>query len=284
MTTFHIAGIQMPVSNTSANLDAMRERLHKLMKRFPYVQMVVFSELCAHGVSKLKAEPPGGATEQAFSALAAQHRVWLVPGTLYQEVEGKIFNVAPVIDPSGRIVARYRKVFPFKPFEAGVESGSEVCVFDVPDVGRFGVSVCFDKWFPETTRTMALMGAEVILQPTLTDTIDREIELTIARANAALNQVYFFDINGSEDGGNGRSIIVGPAGDVIHQAGVGSEIMPVAVDLGRVRRERETGLLGLGQTLKSYRDRSIDFERWQRGPMASAYLSSLGPLEKPNRD
>jgi predicted amidohydrolase len=283
MTTFHIAGIQMPVSNTNENLSEMAARLQKLMKRFPYVQMVVFSELCAHGVSKLHAEAPDGPTEAAFRRMAAEHHVWLVPGSVYQQADGHIFNVAPVINPAGEIIARYRKAFPFKPFESGVASGDGVCVFDVPEVGRFGLSICFDKWFPETTRTMALMGAEIILQPTLTDTIDREIELTIARANAAMNQVYFFDINGIGDGGNGRSIIVGPAGDVIHQAGAGSEAMPVQVDLGRVRRERQTGLMGLGQTLKSYRDRAIDFEALQKGPAAQEYLQALGPLEKPNR-
>lgn len=274
----------MPVSNATENLTAMEQHLHKLLKRFPFVEMVVFSELCAHGVSKTKAEPPGGPTEAVFQAMAREHNIWLLPGSIYQKVGDKIFNVAPVINPQGEIIARYRKAFPFKPFEVGVESGDEVCVFDIPKVGRFGVSVCFDKWFPETTRTMALMGAEIILQPTLTDTIDRDIELTIARANAAMNQVYFFDINGIGDGGNGRSIIVGPSGDVIHQAGVGFETMPVVVDLARVRRERETGLMGLGQPIKSYRDRAIDFESLQRGPMAQSYLRELGALEKPERD
>ena len=68
-------------------------------------------------------------------------------------------------------------------------------VFDVPSVGRFGVSNCYDMWFPETTRTLAAMGAEVILHPSMTNTIDRDVELAIARTNAAINQCYFFDIN-----------------------------------------------------------------------------------------
>ncbi len=74
-------------------------------------------------------------------------------------------------------------------------------------------------WFPETSRTLAAMGAEVILHPTLTATIDRDVELAIVRATAAQNQCFVFDINGVGDGGNGRSIVVGPAGDVLYQAG-----------------------------------------------------------------
>ncbi len=62
------------------------------------------------------------------------------------------------------------------------------------------------------------MGAEVILHPTMTGTIDREIELTIAQATAAINQCFFFDVNGLDSGGSGRSIVCGPDGRVLHEA------------------------------------------------------------------
>jgi predicted amidohydrolase len=153
----------------------------------------------------------------------------------------------------------------------------------VPEVGRFGVSICYDMWFPETTRTLAAMGAEVILHPTMTDTIDRDVELAIARASAATNQVYFFDVNGVGDGGVGRSIINDPSGYVLHQAGSGAEIMPIEVDLGRLRRERERGMRSnLGQPLKSFRDRACDFSVYRKGSADFSYLNSLGPLVKPD--
>jgi transcriptional regulator with PAS, ATPase and Fis domain len=50
-------------------------------------------------------------------------------------------------------------------------------------------------WFPETTRTLAWMGAEVVIHPTMTNTIDRDLELAIARTNAAVNQCWFVDVN-----------------------------------------------------------------------------------------
>ena len=128
-----------------------------------------------------------------------------------------------------------------------------------------------------------MMGAEVIIHPTMTDTIDREIELSIARANAAMNQCYFFDINGVGDCGVGQSIIVGPSGDVIHQASVGRELMLVEVDLARVRRERERGLMSLGQPLKSFRDCTVDFSSAQSTPAVASYLGTLGALKKPGR-
>jgi predicted amidohydrolase len=175
-------------------------------------------------------------------------------------------------------------MFPFRPHEQGVEGGSEFVIFDVPEVGRFGVSICYDMWFPETTRTLASMGAEVILHPTMTDTLDRDLELSIARTNAAINQCYFFDFNGVGAMGNGRSIVVGPSGDVIHQCGVGEEVVPVEVDFNRVRRERERGMHGgLGQPLKSFRDRSVDFPLYSSESRSSPFFDTLGPLLKPVR-
>ena len=183
----------------------------------------------------------------------------------------------------GRVIARYRKMFPFQPYEIGIRPGAEFVVFDVPAVGRFGLTICYDMWFPETTRQLAALGAEVILHPTMTDTIDRDVELPIARANATINQCYFFDINGIGDGGTGRSIIVGPSGHVLHEAGAGPEFIPVEIDLDRVRRERERGIRGLGQTLKTFRDRPVDFPVYQRSAPTEAYLQSLGPVEKQGR-
>ena len=114
-------------------------------------------------------------------------------------------------------------------------------------------------WFPETSRTLAVMGAEVILHPTLTGTIDRDIELSIAQATAATNQCFFFDVNGLDTGGSGRSIVCGPDGRVIYQAQHNEEFFPIEIDMERVRRSRELGVLRLGQPLKSFRDHASDF-------------------------
>jgi predicted amidohydrolase len=156
-------------------------------------------------------------------------------------------------------------------------------VFDVPDQGRFGVSICYDLWFPETARTLAALGAEVILHPTLTGTIDRDVELAIVRATAAQNQCFVFGINGFGDCGNGRSIIAGPAGEVLYQGQSAPEMIPLEIDFDRVRRSREVGLRGLGQQLKSFRDRRIEFAVYAPGGRAWPYLNSLGPLAKPER-
>ncbi|HSD00390.1 MAG TPA: carbon-nitrogen hydrolase family protein [Casimicrobiaceae bacterium] len=283
MTPFSIAGIQMLVSAGGENVTAMGQRLDLLMLRFPWVQMVVFSELCAFGPAPKHAQAMPGPAEIAFCQMAARHGLWLIPGSMFERRVDGIYNTTPVIDPQGNVVTRYRKMFPFMPYEAGILPGREFCVFDVPHVGRFGVSICYDMWFPETTRQLASLGAEVILHPTLTDTIDRDVELPIARASATVNQCYFFDVNGVGDGGTGRSIIIDPAGGVLYEAGRGPEMVPIEIDLEHVRRQRERGVRGLGQTLKSFRDRPVDFPVYSRSDATHDFLASLGPVVKPAR-
>jgi predicted amidohydrolase len=282
MKPFSIAGIQMRVSASYSNVEAMKLKLDILMNIYPWVDMVVFSELCAYGPLTHNAQEVPGAFEQEMCAAAAKHGVWLLPGSIFEKRNGKIYNTASVIDPEGNVVTRYSKMFPFYPYEVGVAAGHEFCLFDVPEVGRFGVSICYDMWFPETTRTLACMGAEVILHPTLTGTIDRDIELSIARASAAINQCYIFDVNGLDTGGSGRSIVCGPDGRVIYQAQNNEEYFPIEINLEKVRRSRELGVLRLGQPLKSFRDHLIDFTIYQKDAKLP-YLESLGPLIKPSR-
>ncbi|MFG0232035.1 carbon-nitrogen hydrolase family protein [Achromobacter sp. 413638] len=283
---FGIAGVQMNVSAFENNVERMGNYLRHIRGRFPWVRMVLFSELAPLGPRHHNAEPLPGPTETRLTELARETGLWLIPGSLFERVDGPdgsvVYNTMPVINPQGEIVARFRKLFPFRPYERDVAGGTEFCVFDVPGAGRFGVSICYDMWFPETTRTLAAMGAEVILHPTMTDTIDRDVELAIARASAAQNQVYFFDINGVGDGGVGRSIVCDPSGYVLHQADGGAEIVPISVDFERVRRERELGLRNLGQPLKSFRDRDCDFKVYQRESPDFPYLNTLGPLTKPD--
>lgn len=281
MTHFAIAGIQMTVGMQN-NIEAMKARLGVLMHLYPWVEMVMFSELAVNGPMHQSAQPAGGEYETAFREMARHHGIWLVPGSYFEARDGLVYNTTPVIDPEGEIVARYRKMFPFAPYEEGTAPGSEFCVFDVPEVGRFGVSICYDLWFPEVTRTLVTMGAEVILNPVLASFVDRPADLAIAQASAAMFQSYVFHVNGLGAGGNGYSTIVDPAGRIVHRGNVGEELIPVEVDFGEVRRQRRNGLLNMGQPLKSFRDTKVDFGVYREG-FDRSYLDALGPLEKPRR-
>jgi len=279
MTPFGIAGIQMNLQHGN-NVDAIEEKITLLMCLYPWVEMVIVSELAAHGPLDSFAETMPGVTEERFCTMAKKHNIWLIPGSFFELRNNAIFNTAPVINPQGEVIARHRKLFPFCPFEEGIEAGDEFVVFDVPGAGRFGLCICYDMWFPEVLRTLTSMGAEVILHPVLTGTNDRDIELNLARSSGALFQSYIIDINGLGVGGVGQSCIIDPAGRVVYQAGATDEFLVTELDFDQVRRQREVGLRNLGQPLKSFRDSKINFTVYNKDHRENSYLDSLGPLQK----
>jgi predicted amidohydrolase len=281
MTTFSIAGLQLEAINGD-NVESMIAEIDAAITRFPWLDMVVLAELNAFGSNNALAESMPGPTESRFCEVAKRHGIWVIPGSMFESLAGCIYNTTPVISPDGLVISRYRKQFPWLPYEKGVTAGEQFSVFEIPDIGRFGISNCYDMWFPETIRTMAWMGAEVILHPSLTSTIDRDVETAMVRAHAAMNQCYFFDVNLAGPLGAGCSCIAGPGGEVIYQAGKGREIIPLKLDLDYLREVRKNGWQNLAQPLKSFRDSKVEFPPYQQG-YASEALQALGPLKLANK-
>jgi predicted amidohydrolase len=275
---FLVTGVQMPISLSGNNIGAMSTKVAEVMALFPGTDMIVFSELAMHGPLEKGISPDPCKDIELFQNLAARHGIWIVPGSMYVRRDGEVFNHAVVIGPDGGIQGRYDKMFPFAPFEAGVAAGDAFLAFDIPHVGRFGLCICYDIWFPEIMRTLSSMGVEVLIHPTLTGTTDRAAENAISKATAAMFQCYVVDVNGLDGGGNGRSLVADPSGNAVYQAGQVSEIFPVMIDLGLVRQARRDGANGLGQVLKSWRDRTVDFDVYAPG-RGSEYLDAFGPLE-----
>lgn len=282
MKPFSIAGIQTYIG-THDNTGAICSRVDLTMHIYPWVEMILLSELAMFGPVLTNSQTLPCPAEEAYQEIAAKHGIWLIPGSLFERADGVIYNTIPVISPTGEIIDRYRKMFPFVPYEQGVKPGNEFCLFDIEGAGRFAVTNCYDIWFPETTRTLTAMGAEVLLHPVLTTLADRDVDLNIAKASAAIFQCYVFDINGLGAGGNGQSCVIGPDGRVLFQAGSHEQIIPIEIDFDQVRRQRERGIRGLGQPLKSFRDRTVDFAVYDRKNFNNEYLESLGKLEKPKK-
>jgi predicted amidohydrolase len=244
----------------------------------------VLPELCTFGPNPDLAVCMPGEVENCFQQAAKENEVWLIPGSIFERDGEKVYNTAPVINPAGEVIARYRKQYPFYPFEKDVSSGENFVVFDVPGVGRIGLIICYDMWFPEMVRTLAWMGAEAVICPTLTNTVDRDVELAIAQSNAVTNQLYFLNVNSAGRLAFGRSIFVGPDGKIIHQASASREIINVEIDFDRVRRVRERGSFGLTQTLKSFRDHKVQFPPYRDAQADPGAFEALGPLTVPDRE
>ena len=277
-TPFVIVGLQLdlaPKDNLSRICDAIRGAV----KEQSPVDMVLVSELATVGVGTASAEPLPSKTEETYRALAKELGIWLLPGSLYAKTDDGIFNTVSVINPTGDVVTRYNKIYPFYPYEEGVAQGVELGLFDVPNVGRFGIANCYDIWFPELTRALTLAGATIVLNPVLTNTNDRDIEVSIVRATAAQQQCYVVSVNGAEPFAKGCSLAVDPHGTVTHELTDTAGVMRVEIDVNEIARSRERGVRDLGQTLKSYRDSGMSLAHYKTEE--SAVLTALGALKKP---
>src|SRR5438445_12444337 len=94
----------------------------------------------------LAVDVPGELTER-LGTLARETGLWLIPGSVYENVDDAVANTAVVLSPAGELVASYRKCFPWQPYETS-RPGTSTVVFDIEDVGRFGLAIWHGRRFP----------------------------------------------------------------------------------------------------------------------------------------
>ncbi len=249
----------------AATLQKFDDEVGRIRRSFPRADMYIFPELYLTGehpfgpatpaeFQESLPQPIPGPLTRAVGRIAKRAKRWIVAGTMVERDGDRTYNTAIAFSPTGRLVARYRKVFTWRPFELFDRGTEPPPVFRIPNVGAVGMMICYDGWFPEMARSLALRGAELIAHPTLTSTPDREEELVMARANAIANQCYVINPNGALTIGGGRSIGVDPEGRVLFEAGGGEELIPEVIDLDRVTTVRARGTRGLNRLLAHVRD------------------------------
>jgi predicted amidohydrolase len=243
-----IAGVQMDVTiaEVDRNLGAMIGHLRETTARG--ARLTVFPEcaLCGYCFNSLdEARPfaqtiPGPATERLREA-CAELGSYTVFGLL--EIEGtKLFNAAVLVGPTG-VIGCYRKVhLPFLGIDMFTSFGDRP--FAVHNAGelKIGVNICYDASFPEAARTLAILGADLIVLPTNWPPGSECTAASVINARAIENAVYYMAVNrvGSERGFDfiGRSKISDPSGVTIAESqGVGEEILYAEIDPARSRRK-----------------------------------------------
>ena len=204
------------------------------------------------------AETIPGPTTRLLSQAAKKHEITLVSSLFEKRTGGLYHNTAVVFGPDGKILGTYRKMhipddpgfsekFYFAPGDTGFQP------IDTP-VGRLGVLVCWDQWYPEAARLMALRGAEILVYPTaigLARSEKRELHRvqlgawqTIQRSHAIANGVYVLSINriGRENHLDfwGTSFVSDPFGRVMAQASSDkAEIVRATLDLDQIGTTRQ---------------------------------------------
>jgi formamidase len=255
----HVAG------DPAATLDVFEARVRGVGELYLSAPPTLLDE-SADYAERVAIDVPGPETER-LSRLARETGLWLVPGTVYERTPDGIANTALVFDPAGELVCRYRKCFPWQPFE-GTVPGRRLETFDIPGIGRIGLAICYDGTFPEVFRQLAWYGAEAVLQPVLTSTADREPEVVCARANAIFNQLHVVSLNAPSPYGHGRSVVVDPEGTVRYEAGTGEEQITVTLDLDAAATARRRGSFGINRMLDQLDRLGPDLEL----PMYGGYV------------
>ena len=205
------------------------------------------------------AEPIPGPSTEFFGELARQHGIVLVISLFERRAPGLYHNTAVVLEKDGTIAGKYRKMhipddpayyekFYFTPGDMGFHPITT-------GVGKLGVQVCWDQWYPEGARLMALQGADLLIYPTAIgyessdtpgeQTRQREAWTTVQRGHAVANGLPVITVNrvGHEADPSGQtkgitfwgsSFVAGPQGELLAQASTqDEEVVVVTVDLHR---------------------------------------------------
>jgi N-carbamoylputrescine amidase len=247
-------------------------------------QLVLLQELhggvyfCqAEDISRFdQAEPIPGPTTEALGKIASELSIVIVGSLFERRAPGVHHNTAVVLDADGSLKGTYRKMhIPDDPgyyekfyFTPGDQGFAPIAT----SVGTLGVLVCWDQWYPEAARLMAMHGAEILLYPTAIGwdpgddaaekTRQREAWITIQRAHAIANGLPLAACNrvGLEPDPSGRSagiqfwgssFIAGPQGEFLAQASAGEPAVLVA-EVSRRRSE------DVRRIWPFFRDRRID--------------------------
>lgn len=204
-----------------------------------------------------QAEPIPGPSTEFYGALAKELKVVIVTSLFERRATGLYHNTAVVMEKDGTIAGKYRKMhipddpgyyekFYFTPGDLGFQP------IDT-SVGRLGVLVCWDQWYPEAARLMALAGAELLIYPTAigydpNDTPEEQQRQrmawqTVQRGHAVANGLPVVTVNrvGDEDGVPfwGTSFVAGPQGELLFEAPTDEETEAVVeVDMQRSEQVR----------------------------------------------
>ncbi len=177
-----------------------------------------------------------GAWKEKCAELAKKYHAYVIPWD-YEYKDGKVYNSSYILDRNGVEVGRYRKTHPtFSESEVkGIAPGDEIPVFDL-DIGKVGIMICFDNYFPEVARCLGVQGAELVIYPLYGDTLNPQWEIKM-KARAIDNSMYIaatqIDMHNGIRLGTSYSGIVSPEGHTICRLTEAGTYQVVEIEMGK---------------------------------------------------
>lgn len=253
----NVSILQMPILDTTDSLEYLRTAVEYLMMETLRPELVI-------GVEYGLGEDPQRADSEFIEylgAIAKKHHIYFIPGTfmeLYNDLpEGEVYNSCPIFGPDGNLIDIYRKKAPYYPVEETSPSQEpDYCTFEIKEKGiTVGVQICYDQFFPEISRTLALEGAELIVCPAYDPAEFDFVPDVIPRCRALENELFYIWTNGV-NGPCGNSTIVDPEGQVIYKCDSTEMTYTTCLDFSKVTEKR---LYGMDQHLNSLRYFNLDY-------------------------
>lgn len=216
----------------------------------------LFSYYGSHRRMRELAEPVPGPTLDRIAAVARDREMWVLAGSLAERTHEHVFNTSVLFDRAGELVASYRKIhlfdvdLPGQPplRESALFAPGDQLVSHETDLGRVGLSICFDLRFPELYRGLVSLGAEIFLIPSAFTAVTGEAHWEVLlRARAIEDQCFVvapaqWGPWGPPDEGRscyGSSMVVDPWGRVLVRADVeGDGVWFADLDMAELRRVR----------------------------------------------
>ena len=220
--------------NVAANLAALQSSADSAAAAGAALLLCPECWLCGYHIGdavRALAECPDGASAQRIAGIARQNHIAIAYGYAERDqASGHLYNAVQVLGPDGAVLSRYRKTHLFGADErAAYRAGDR---FELPfDFGGFkvGLLICYDVEYPEAVRSLALMGAELILVPTALTDEYAAVPDYLVPARSVENQVYLAYCNhvGVENGMRflGGSCLTGMDGKALAAAGAGEALI-----------------------------------------------------------
>ena len=189
------------------------------------------------------AEPIPGPATRRLASLAKELRVWIVFG-MDENRGGKLFNTAVLLNPAGEIVGKYSKVHLQNwMLASGVNHGDEFPVWEIEVEGirtMVGIEICYDIQHPESTRELALGGAEIVFVPYCTSDFSRPLLVHLFQTRALENRVFLVRANFAAPRNSGTSSIIDYEGSTIDELDQAENVLVGDLNLTALRKVRST--------------------------------------------
>ncbi|OGX68726.1 MAG: nitrilase [Paenibacillus sp. RIFOXYA1_FULL_44_5] len=248
-STLNFALLQMDVQagNPQENYLKVQSMLQKAVSADPIPDVIVLPEMWNTGYALQSihdtADQDGNETMLMLADFARKHRIYIHGGSVAVKKNGRIYNTSFGFDPEGLQIMEYSKIHLFGLMDEPkyLDAGDKLGIFPFNGI-QAGTIICYDLRFPELTRSLAALGAQILFVPAEWPNPRLHHWRTLLQARAIENQMYVVAVNRMGQSDNtvffGHSMVIDPWGEIIAEADEQEQVLTASISLDKVQEAR----------------------------------------------